>query len=148
MLSIRASIEFLCNCPPRQHVCQLTALRHPHIYGIDIPSKSELVAHDGNIAQHIGADKIIFQTLPDLESACVEAASPGTEVRYNPNYEVGIFSGAYVTPIPAKYFDQLQRARGKTQMKVVIGTENFSILNAESSITRGQANAGMESGSP
>lgn len=53
-----------------------------------------------------------------------------------------------MTPIPAKYFDQLQKARGKTQMKVVIGTENFSTLNAESSITRGQANAGMESGSP
>lgn len=45
--------------------------------------------------------KIIFQTLDDFESACVEAASPGTEVRGNLNFEIGVFSGAYVTPIPA-----------------------------------------------
>lgn len=87
--------------PTVLYVCQLTALRHPHIYGIDIPSKFELVAHDRNIAQHIGAGKIIFQTLDDFESACVEAASPGTEVRGNLNFEIGVFSGAYVTPIPA-----------------------------------------------
>lgn len=126
MSSNRASIELLCNCPSQQYVCQLTALRHPHIYGIDIPSKLELVAHDRNIAQHIGADKIIFQKLDDLESPCVEAASPGTEVRGKLNFEIGVFSGAYVTPIPAGYFDLLQKARGETEMKAVIGSENFS----------------------
>lgn len=105
----------------------------------------ELVAHDRNIAQYIGADKIIFQKLDDLESACVEAASPGTEVRGKLNFEVGVFSGAYVTPIPAGYFDLLQKARGETEMKAVIGSENFSTVDVESSTSTRYDNASMES---
>ncbi|KAJ8078986.1 amidophosphoribosyltransferase [Marasmius tenuissimus] len=44
-------------------------IRFPNVYGIDMPSRSELVAHgrdDHSIASAIGADLVIFQTMPDL----------------------------------------------------------------------------------
>lgn len=136
----RASIELLCSCPSQRYVCQLTALTHPHIYGIDIPSELEFVPHGRNIAQHIGAHKIIFKNLDDLESACVEPASPGTEVRGNLNFEIGVFSRAYLTPIPAGYFDLLQTARGETEMKAVLASENFATLDVECSTSTRYSN--------
>lgn len=48
-------------------------IRHPHIYGIDLASPSELIAHKRSvdeIATHIGAEKVIFQALEDLIDAC------------------------------------------------------------------------------
>ena len=48
-------------------------IRHPHIYGIDLASPSELIAHKrtvDEIATHIGAEKVIFQALDDLVDAC------------------------------------------------------------------------------
>lgn len=48
-------------------------IRHPHIYGIDLASPSELIAHQRSvdeIATHIGAEKVIFQALEDLIDAC------------------------------------------------------------------------------
>ncbi|KAJ7582967.1 nucleophile aminohydrolase [Mycena floridula] len=44
-------------------------IRHSNVYGIDMPSRTELVAFNrttSSIAQAIGADLVIFQTLPDL----------------------------------------------------------------------------------
>lgn len=66
--------------------------RHSHIYGIDLASPSELIAHTRNeddIAKHIGAEKVIFQTLDDLKAACAEI-SP----RKNQAFEVGVFCGS------------------------------------------------------
>ncbi|BGO97641.1 Plasma membrane t-SNARE, secretory vesicle fusion [Rhodotorula toruloides] len=48
-------------------------IRYPCVYGIDMPSRHELVAHDrteDEIAEYIGADHIIFQSLDDLVSSC------------------------------------------------------------------------------
>ena len=39
-------------------------IRHPNVYGIDMPSRSELVAYGRNeeqVAVAIGADEVIFQ---------------------------------------------------------------------------------------
>ncbi|THH10838.1 hypothetical protein EW145_g1050 [Phellinidium pouzarii] len=47
-------------------------IRYSNVYGIDMPSRVELVAHNRDtnaIAEAIGADLVIFQTLPDLISA-------------------------------------------------------------------------------
>ena len=47
---------YFASCSPR--------IRHPHIYGIDLATPSELIAHnrdDDAIALHIGAKKVIFQ---------------------------------------------------------------------------------------
>ena len=67
---------------------------YPNVYGIDMPSRAELVAHDRDtksIATAIGADLVIFQTLPDLVSSVRQ---------FNPKlttFDCSVFNGDYVT---------------------------------------------------
>lgn len=85
-------------------------ITHPHIYGIDLASSRELIAHERDrhsIAKHINADAVIYQTLPDLEAACAEL-SP----RKNQVFEVGVFNGKYVTPVSDSYLQHLDGIRG------------------------------------
>ncbi|KAL1735408.1 phosphoribosyltransferase-like protein [Schizophyllum commune] len=69
-------------------------IRYSNVYGIDMPSRVELVAHDRNeeeIAAHIGADHVIFQKLPDL----IRSVS-----QFNPaltTFDCSVFTGEYVT---------------------------------------------------
>src|SRR5690554_2266501 len=74
-------------------------ITHAHIYGIDLASPLELVAHNRDrhaIAKHIGAEEVIFQTLEDLKAACAELSprDPATQ-----EFEVGVFCGKYATPV-------------------------------------------------
>ncbi|TVY52610.1 Amidophosphoribosyltransferase [Lachnellula cervina] len=72
------------------------AVTHPHIYGIDLVTSTELVAYNRDrkaIAASINADELVFLTLEDLESACAEL-SPRPQQRF----EAGVFCGRYVTP--------------------------------------------------
>lgn len=93
-------------------------ITNAHIYGIDLASTDELIAHhrDSNdIAEHIGADGVIYQSLDDLKLACAEL-SP----RPKQQFEVGVFCGTYVTPVNDTYFQHLERVRGETRrMKVM-----------------------------
>jgi amidophosphoribosyltransferase len=95
-------------------------ITNAHIYGIDLASSSELVAHGRNaaaIAEHIGADDVVFQTLEDLESACASLSPRDPKTQ---KFEVGVFCGKYVTPVDAGYFEHLERIRGETRkMKVM-----------------------------
>ena len=74
-----------------------------------MPSRMELVAHQRNtdeIAQAIGADLVIFQTLPDL----IESVR-----RFNPSIETfdcSVFTGEYVTGgIDEEYLSRLEQTR-------------------------------------
>lgn len=92
-------------------------MRHPHIYGIDLASTSELIAFHkspSEIARLIGADEVIFQTLPDLIAACAELSprDPATQ-----QFEVGIFTGDYTTPIDDGYLEHLEQSRGGVQKR-------------------------------
>ncbi|KXL49196.1 hypothetical protein M433DRAFT_151906 [Acidomyces richmondensis BFW] len=95
-------------------------ITRPHIYGIDLASPSELIAHhrtSQDIAEHIGANAVIYQSLEDLESACAQDSprDPATQ-----RFEVGVFCGKYVTPVAHDYFEHLERMRGETKkLKVV-----------------------------
>lgn len=54
-------------------------IRYPNIYGIDIPTRNELVAYERDeeeIAAHIGADWIEYQDCEDLEDSVRSIASP------------------------------------------------------------------------
>ncbi|KAJ2989917.1 hypothetical protein NUW58_g3220 [Xylaria curta] len=87
-------------------------LVYPHIYGIDLASPQEMIAHEKtreDIAQLIGADDLIYQDLDDLKQACAEAA-PNGGVK---EFEVGVFCGKYQTQVPEGYFDHLDELRGK-----------------------------------
>lgn len=84
-------------------------IRYSNVYGIDMPSRQELVAHDRDveeIATEIGADLVIFQTLPDLIKSCSQ---------FNPSiqeYECSVFTGKYVTGgVDDRYLDHIERLR-------------------------------------
>ena len=68
-------------------------VRHPNVYGIDMPSPHEFVAHNRNvsqIAQEIGVDWLIYQDLDDLVDA----------VKYSDNverFDTSCFDGEYIT---------------------------------------------------
>lgn len=102
-------------------------ITHAHIYGIDLASPLELIAHDqghnraiDEIAKHIGADRVIFQDLEDLKSACSEAVVSSHASLEERDFEVGVFCGSYVTPVEQGYFQHLEKVRGQTcQMKVL-----------------------------
>jgi amidophosphoribosyltransferase len=84
-------------------------IRYPNVYGIDMPSRTELVAHGRTteqVADAIGADLVIFQTLPDLV-ASVRQLNPSIE-----QFECSVFTGEYVTGgVDAQYLDHLENLR-------------------------------------
>lgn len=82
---------------------------YPNVYGIDMPSVSELIAHnrsEDEVAKMIGADWLIYQDLDDL----VEAVCTG-----NPdisNFDLSCFNGEYVTgDINQDYLNHIDKIR-------------------------------------
>ncbi|HSD17282.1 MAG TPA: amidophosphoribosyltransferase [Thermomonas sp.] len=89
-------------------------VRYPNIYGIDMPSVDELVAHDRSekdIEQVLGCDWLIYQELSDLEAAVAGPKFPGRK------FDSSCFSGEYVTGIEAGYFERLQQLRSDEAKK-------------------------------
>lgn len=84
-------------------------VRYPNVYGIDMPSASELVAHnrtDKEICQQIGADKLLYQDLDDM----VEAVSSCN--RNLKEFDTSCFSGKYVTgDVTAAYLELVDSSR-------------------------------------
>ncbi|KAK5131725.1 hypothetical protein LTR08_000614 [Meristemomyces frigidus] len=103
-------------------------ITNAHIYGIDLASPSELIAHhrtSKDIADHIGADAVIYQSLQDLEEACAQESprDPATQ-----KFEVGVFCGKYVTPVPEQYFSHLERVRGETRKLKVMEKAREAVM--------------------
>ncbi|MDE1254618.1 amidophosphoribosyltransferase [Vibrio aestuarianus] len=84
-------------------------IRFPNVYGIDMPSANELIAHGRDtdeICKQIGADALIFQTIEDL----VEAVGLGNQDIAK--FEASVFNGEYVTgDIDQQYLDYLESMR-------------------------------------
>ena len=87
-------------------------IRYPNIYGIDMPSAEELIAHGRDIDEvrdAIGADRLIYQDLTDLIAA-VQDGNPELQ-----KFDCSVFTGDYVTGVPDGYLDELaMRRRSKT----------------------------------
>ena len=52
-------------------------IRYPNVYGIDMPTTCELIAHDRTdqeVAKMIDAEYVVYQTLDDLKRAVMDAA--------------------------------------------------------------------------
>ena len=95
-------------------------IRYPNIYGIDIPTRHELIAYqrtEKEIAAKIGCDWVLFQDLHDLEDCIREvqtktiaSSNGGNKAQIFNQFDTSCFSGTYVTGerIGDKYFQRLQ----------------------------------------
>jgi len=90
-------------------------VRHPNVYGIDMPAKEEFIAHDRTveeIQEAIGADWLVYQDLEDL----VEATCDGADVKYD--FDCSVFNGEYITgDIDEDYLNNLQAKRNDAKKK-------------------------------
>jgi amidophosphoribosyltransferase len=84
-------------------------VRYPNVYGIDMPSVTELVANNRSeeqVSQEIGADWLLYQDIEDLVRACQHHDSNIQR------FDTSCFSGEYVTgDVTQEYLNRLQAER-------------------------------------
>ena len=84
-------------------------VRFPNVYGIDMPTKEELIAHNRSIEEiriYIGADQLIYQDV-DAMKRVVAALNPKIT-----GFEASCFDGHYVTgDVSAEQFMAMQAQR-------------------------------------
>lgn len=93
---------FFCSAAPE--------IKFPNVYGIDIPTRAELLAHNRTleeIATWIDVDWLVYQDLADLEQA-VRSVNPAA-LR---SFESSCFSGSYVTSeVDEAFLTELEQSR-------------------------------------
>ncbi len=98
-----AKVYFASAAPP---------VRHPNVYGIDMPAARELIAYDRSVQEvcdAIGADWMIYQDLEDLLAASHEGNESITE------FESSVFDGHYPAGrIDEEYLRGIEEARGES----------------------------------
>lgn len=77
------------------------------------------------VAENIQADKVIFQSLQDLKDACTEAADDTSDVK---EFEVGVFSGKYITEVPDGYFEHISQLRGKNKKRKIVNCSEAMLI--------------------
>lgn len=86
-------------------------IRFPNVYGIDMPSATELIAYGreiNQISEAIKADGLIFQDISDLVDA-VSQENPDIK-----SFETSVFDGNYVTgDVDQSYLERIDKARGE-----------------------------------
>ncbi|OOZ36612.1 amidophosphoribosyltransferase [Solemya velesiana gill symbiont] len=91
-------------------------VRYPNVYGIDMPSASELVAHgrtEQEVQEIIGADHLFFQDLDDLIAAVKKKGKSSVE-----SFDTSVFDGVYVTgDVSDQYLEQLELLRSDSAKK-------------------------------
>jgi amidophosphoribosyltransferase len=84
-------------------------VKFPNVYGIDMPTRGELVAHgrsDEEVARLIGADALIYQDVEDMKQA-VRDINPALT-----NFDASCFDGDYITgDVTTEYLDRLEQSR-------------------------------------
>jgi amidophosphoribosyltransferase len=94
------SVTFASAAPP---------VKYPNVYGIDMPSVKELIAHnrhEDQICRIIGADRVVYQTIEALRRAVREGGGVTT-------LDDSCFTGVYSTPsVDDKYLAEIERNRG------------------------------------
>ena len=96
-------------------------VRFPNVYGIDLPTKEELIAHARTveeIREYIGADALIYQDVEAMKRV-VAALRPGIE-----GFEVSCFEGQYLTgDISQADFDAMREQREKRHVEAEHGDD-------------------------
>ena len=87
----------------------------PDPYGIDLPTKTELIAAGNSIEDirtFIGADRLFYNTIEDIRSA-VQRGNPRIKA-----FSEGCFTGKYPTPeVNAELLKRLGRSRNTTRAR-------------------------------
>ncbi len=104
------------------------AVRYPNVYGIDMPSVHELIAHNRTteeVAKLIGCDWLIYQDLEDLKEA---VRFEGSNLK---EFDCAVFDGHYVTgDVNAAYLHHIEEERNDhTMAKKNIDTEIIELHN-------------------
>ncbi|CUI01973.1 amidophosphoribosyltransferase [Leisingera aquaemixtae] len=80
-------------------------VKYPNVYGIDMPTKHELIANGLSIEEirdELGADALFYQNLDDLIWAAKEG-NPDIE-----QFDCSCFDGNYVTGVTSEYLNALE----------------------------------------
>src|SRR3712207_914582 len=81
-------------------------VRHPHVYGINMPTRGELIAAGRKIPEinrELGSDYLIYQEVADMRDAILE----GSDVT---DLEMSCFTGEYVTgKVTPEYLEWVER---------------------------------------
>jgi amidophosphoribosyltransferase len=90
-------------------------VRFPNVYGIDMPSRDELLAtgrSDEEICKEIGADALIYQDLEDLVKD-IKLSNANIS-----DFDCSCFDGKYVTgDVDAAYLNRIEAVRGDLNKK-------------------------------
>ncbi len=85
------------------------AVKFPNVYGIDMPSVNELIAHGLNedeVCKQIGADWLVYQDIEDL----IAASAEGNQTIHQ--FDCAVFNGEYITgDVDEEYLAKLEAAR-------------------------------------
>ncbi len=83
-------------------------VRYPHVYGINMPSRAELIASGRTIPEvndALGSDFLVYQEVDDLQRAIIG----GTDVQ---GLDLSCFTGEYVTgDVTDEYLDWVERTQ-------------------------------------
>jgi amidophosphoribosyltransferase len=101
-------------------------VKFPNVYGIDMPTRFELLAHDRSeeeIAREIGCDALIYQDLADL----IEAVKDGNDVIED--FDTSCFDGRYITgDVTAEYLNFIEAVRnGETPLQAALATQQLDL---------------------
>ena len=102
---------------------------YQNVYGIDMPTTDELIAHNheaDEVAQLIGADWLVYQSLDAVCDAVNEAAShPKDRIQ---RFEDSVFTGDYITGgISRQYLENLARERSDQAKQTKCNSSNLPI---------------------
>ena len=101
-------------------------VRYPNVYGIDMASKNEFVAHNKTteeVCKTIGADKLIYQNLDDLIWS-VQQGNPDIK-----SFDCSCFDGNYLTKdIDEPYLDNLEAQRSDNAKQGNISNESSELI--------------------
>lgn len=106
-------------------------VKYPNVYGIDMPTSSELVAHGRShdeLELLLGADRLVYQDLEDLIDA---VRHKNSKIQ---RFDTSVFTGEYVTQdINEDYLNQLELFRSdaaKEARRVRAGNVVIELHNA------------------
>ncbi len=101
-------------------------VRYPNVYGIDMASKNEFVAHnktDNEICQSIGADKLVYQDLEDLIWSVQQGNSDILR------FDCSCFDGKYITnDIDNDYLKTIEALRSDDAKEKNVTNENSELI--------------------